>query len=227
LETELKKVQYSDVWHSDVHSTCRVCMKQFLTSPCSRIQLSLFFIMGSCYVNMLQLLMLIAGYTIYEHVITQQLISAIVIVRSARSLSSRNRCPACVHVTKQPLSSEEWHITVDPWFIVDECCCCVVNHLLDEVVNNLLFELMGKQTLNTLIWIEVIQSIEPTWNMCIVWYFSSFISSNKRCSNETLVCAVIRTSDPSGQCRFPCTLPPIAWVTMRTTMSQGFFLALY
>ncbi len=62
--------------------------------------------------NVLQLLMLIAGYTIYEHVITQQLIPAIVIVRSARSLSLRNRCPACVHVTK--LSSEEWHIAVDP-----------------------------------------------------------------------------------------------------------------
>ncbi len=69
--------------------------------------------MGPCYVNVLHLLMLIEGYTIYEHVITQQLISAIVIVRSARSLSSPNRCPACVHVTKL-LSSEEWHIAVDP-----------------------------------------------------------------------------------------------------------------
>jgi hypothetical protein len=54
-----------------------------------------------------------AGYTIYVHVITQQLILGIVIVQSARSLSSRNRCLACVHVTKQ-LSSEEWHIAVDP-----------------------------------------------------------------------------------------------------------------
>jgi hypothetical protein len=42
--------------------------------------LLLLFIMGPYYVNMLQLLMLIAGYTIYEHVITQQLISAIIIV---------------------------------------------------------------------------------------------------------------------------------------------------
>jgi hypothetical protein len=52
--------------------------------------LYLFFIMGPCYVNVLQLLMLIAGYIIYEHVITQQLISAIVIVRSESSLSSQN-----------------------------------------------------------------------------------------------------------------------------------------
>ncbi len=75
--------------------------------------MSLFqFIYGASYVKVLQLLM-DAGYTIYEHVITQQLILAIVIVQSARSLSSRNRCPACVHVTKQP-SSEEWHIAVDP-----------------------------------------------------------------------------------------------------------------
>ncbi len=47
-----------------------------------------FIIMGPCYVNVLQLLMLMAGYTIYEHVITQQLISAIVIIQSACSLSS-------------------------------------------------------------------------------------------------------------------------------------------
>ncbi len=30
-----------------------------------------------------------------------------------RSLSSRNHCPACVHVTRQ-LSFEEWYIVVDP-----------------------------------------------------------------------------------------------------------------
>jgi hypothetical protein len=61
--------------------------------------------------------------------------------------------------------------------------------------------------LNTLIRIEVIWSIEPTWDMCIVWYFSSFISSNIQRSYETLVCAVIRTSDPLGLCHFPRTLP--------------------
>jgi hypothetical protein len=74
---------------------------------------SLFFIMSPCYVNVLQLLMVIAGYTIYEHVITQQLISDIESLICTRSLSSRNRCSACVDVTKQP-SSEEWHIAVDP-----------------------------------------------------------------------------------------------------------------
>ena len=52
-------------------------------------------------------------YTIYEHIITQQLISDMESPTCKRSLSSRNRCPACVHVKKQP-SSEEWHIVVDP-----------------------------------------------------------------------------------------------------------------
>jgi hypothetical protein len=52
-------------------------------------------------------------YTIYEHIITQQLISDMESPTCKRSLSSPNRCPACVHVTKQP-SSEEWHIAVDP-----------------------------------------------------------------------------------------------------------------
>jgi hypothetical protein len=69
--------------------------------------------MGPCYVNVLQLLMVIAGYTIYEHIITQQLIKDIETPICMRSLSLRNRYPACVHVTKQ-LSSEEWHIAVDP-----------------------------------------------------------------------------------------------------------------
>ncbi len=92
------------------------------------------------------------NYTIYEHVITQQLISDMESPICTRSLSSRNRCPACVHVTKQP-SSEEWHIAVDPWFIVD-ACCCVVNHYLTRLLSDLLFELMCKQTLNTLIRIE-------------------------------------------------------------------------
>jgi hypothetical protein len=47
--------------------------------------------------------------------------------------------PACVYVMKQP-SSEEWHIAVDPWFIVDVLLCR--EPLLEEVVNNLLFKLM-------------------------------------------------------------------------------------
>jgi hypothetical protein len=72
-----------------------------------------------------------------------------------------------------------------------------------------LFESMCKQTLNMLIRIEVIWSIEPTLDMCIIWYFSSFINSNKQRSNETLVCTVIRTSDPSEPCRFPHTLLPL------------------
>ncbi len=49
----------------------------------------------------------------YEHIITQQLTSDMESPTCKRSLSSRNRCPACVHVTKKP-SSEEWHIAVDP-----------------------------------------------------------------------------------------------------------------
>jgi hypothetical protein len=69
--------------------------------------------MGPCYVNVLQLLMVIPGYTIYEHVITQQLKSEMESPICMGSLSSQNRCPACVHVTKQR-SSEEWHIAVDP-----------------------------------------------------------------------------------------------------------------
>jgi hypothetical protein len=65
---------------------------------------------------------------IYERIITQQYISDMESPICTHSLSSRNWCPACVHViTKQP-SSEEWHITVDPWFIVD--ACCVVNPYL-------------------------------------------------------------------------------------------------
>jgi hypothetical protein len=71
----------------------------------------LFFIMGPWYVNVLQLVMGIAGYTIYEHVITQQLISDMESPISTSSLSSRNRCLACVHVTKQR-SSEVWHIAL-------------------------------------------------------------------------------------------------------------------
>jgi hypothetical protein len=63
--------------------------------------------------------------------------------------------------------------------------------------------------------------------MCIVWYFSSIISLNERCSNETLVCAVTRTSDLRDRAASLRTLPPIAWVTMRATVLQGFFLALY
>jgi hypothetical protein len=51
---------------------------------------SLFFIMGPCYVNMLKLLMVIAGYTIYEHVITQQLITDMESPICTRSSSSRN-----------------------------------------------------------------------------------------------------------------------------------------
>jgi hypothetical protein len=49
----------------------------------------------------------------HEHIITQQCISDMESPICTRSLSSRNRCPACVHVTKQPYS-DEWHIAVDP-----------------------------------------------------------------------------------------------------------------
>jgi hypothetical protein len=74
---------------------------------------------------------------IYEHIRTQQLISDMESPICTCSLSSQNRCPACVHVTKQP-SSEKWHIAVDPWFIVD-VCCCVVNHYFARLSTIFLF----------------------------------------------------------------------------------------
>jgi hypothetical protein len=110
------------------------------------------------------------------------------------------KCPACVHVMKRP-SSEEWHISIGPWFIVDAACVVnlvsvgiyctrwtVTNGSSLEVVYGLLYKLMCKQTLNTLIWIEVFWSTEPIWNICIIWYFL-----NKQHPNETLVGAVIWT----------------------------------
>jgi hypothetical protein len=104
---------------------------------------------------------------------------------------------------------------------------CVLWIIFDEVVTSLLFELMCKQTLNTLIRIEVIWSNEPTWDMCIIWYFSSFINSNKQHSNETLVCAVIRTFDPSGPCRFPRTLPPLLGLQHALQCRKDFFVVIY
>jgi hypothetical protein len=117
-----------------------------------------------------------------------------------------NRCPACVHVMKQPIL---WRKAYCCRPVIHRRCVLCLKSFFDEVVNGLLFKLMCKQTLNTFIRIEVIWSIKPTWDMCIIWYFSSFINSNKQGSNETLVCAVIRTSDPLGPCRFPSTLPPL------------------
>jgi hypothetical protein len=96
-----------------------------------------------------------------------------------------------------------------------------------EVVNGLLFELMCKQTLSTLIWIEVILSIEPTWDICLVWYFSSFINSNRQRSNETLVCAMIQTSDPSGPCRFLGTLPPLLGLQHVLPCRRDFSVVIY
>jgi hypothetical protein len=49
--------------------------------------------------------------------------------------------------------------------------------------------------LNMLNHLEVIWSIKPVWNICIIWYFSSIINSNNRHSNETLVGVEIQTSD--------------------------------
>jgi hypothetical protein len=124
---------------------------------------------------------------------------------------------------KQP-SSEEWHIG---WPVIHRRCMLCCESFFDEVVNGLLFKLMCKQILNTLIWIEVIWSIEPTWDLCIVWYFSSFINSNRQRSNETLVCAVIRTSDPLGPCRFPCTLPPLLGLRHALQCYKDFSVVIY
>jgi hypothetical protein len=106
-----------------------------------------------------------------------------------------NRCPACVHVMKKP-SSVEWHIAVGPWSIVD--ACCVMNLVSVVQLRGCLLsfiQISVQETLNTLIWIQMIWSTEPTWNMCIIWFFSSVINLNKQRSNETLVGAVIRDYD--------------------------------
>jgi hypothetical protein len=66
-----------------------------------------------------------------------------------------------------------------------------------------------------------------TCHYTIIWYFLSVISSNKQCSNETLVYTVIGTSDPFWIVPLPCTLPPIAWVTTCPTVPQGFFVGIY
>jgi hypothetical protein len=71
----------------------------------------------------------------------------------------------------------------------------VPNWSSSELVYGLLYKLMCKQTLSTLIRIEVIWSTEPKWNICIIQYFSCVMNSNKQHSNETLVGTVIRTSD--------------------------------
>ncbi len=56
----------------------------------------------------------------------------------------------------------KWRIAVGPWSIVD--ACCAVNHYLTRLPSDLLFELMCKQTLNTLIriegWFEVLNPRE-------------------------------------------------------------------
>jgi hypothetical protein len=49
--------------------------------------------------------------------------------------------------------------------------------------------------LNLLNQLKVIWRTEPMWNICIIWYFTSVINSNKQRSNEKLVGTVIRTSD--------------------------------
>jgi hypothetical protein len=54
---------------------------------------------------------------------------------------------------------------------------------------------MCKQTLTR--WLESrwFWSIEPIWNIFIIWCFSSVGNSNKWCSNETLVGTKIQTSN--------------------------------
>jgi hypothetical protein len=116
----------------------------------------------------------------YEHIITQQYISAMESSICAKLILT-NRCPACVHIMKRPFSSEEWHIAIGPWFILDVCCfvnLCpwVLNcHALD---GNQLFQLRGylwsvrwfkvRADLNMLNHLKVIWSTEPIWNICII-----------------------------------------------------------
>jgi hypothetical protein len=69
--------------------------------------------MGPCYVNVLQLLMVIPGYTIYEHVITQQLISDMESPICMRNLSSRNRLLVSTLQSSCPLKSGKLLLTHD------------------------------------------------------------------------------------------------------------------
>jgi hypothetical protein len=83
-----------------------------------------------------------------------------------------------------------------------------------EVVYGLLYKLMYKQAFNMLIWIKVIWSTEPIWNICIVWYFSSVINSNNQHSNEILVGIKIRTSDLQYRKRVRCQLNYATYLAM-------------
>jgi hypothetical protein len=79
---------------------------------------------------------------------------------------------------------------------------------------------MCKQTLNTLIIIEVIWSTEPTWNMCIIGYFLSVINLNKQRSNETLVSAAIWSSDLPDRRRACYQLSHAASLQFRLIVGQ-------
>ena len=96
------------------------CCKQKLK------QLKLYSLLQGTYqVEVSQLQMVIAGYYTIMNMLLHN--SYIIYGKSDPHVVYLHELlwqPACVHVMKRP-SSEEWHIAISQWFIVD--ACCVVN----------------------------------------------------------------------------------------------------
>jgi hypothetical protein len=133
-----------------------------------------------------------------------------------------------------------WRVAYCCWPMIHHRCVLLCHErLLDEVALRSFIQINVQADLEHVNSDQrVIWSTEPAWNMCIIWYFSSFISSNKQFSNETLVCAVIQTSDPSGPCHFPVPCPELLglghalpcrkdflWVVIATTSTSNTVLA--
>ncbi len=111
------------------------------------------------------------------------------------------------HLMNWP-SSEELHIAIGPWSIIDACCvmnlCPWVFIAIHWTVTNWsslqpclpsVRWFKVRADLNMLNHLEMIWSTKPIWNIFIIWYFLSVINSNNWCSNEILVGVEIWTSD--------------------------------
>ncbi len=111
-------------------------------------------------------------------------------------------CSESIHVMKR-LFSEEWLMVFGPRL-------CAVNPLFKGIfygnvlnINELVqlrdclwySEANVQEDLNMLAQIEVIWSIEPTWNRFIIQYFLFVCILNKQQYNKTAVGAEIRTSN--------------------------------
>jgi hypothetical protein len=128
----------------------------------------LFFILGNNQVNKSQLKWWLHNFLYnYDHFIKQQLYQLWKAL-SSHCLSLQIVLLPCLCPRDGP-SPEEWHIAFSSWFIADVCyfmnlvsvgIYCyelnVTNWSSLEVVYVLLYELIYKQTFNTLIWIELI-----------------------------------------------------------------------